>query len=261
VWPLDRLRQTRDVLRIGREAVERWSSTSEGQALVQRRPLQRAGEPEAPGLAEALAALVETQGGQALRSFDVVLESAWLPLMLVPTGQGLWSTSRLQALLRHRLGDLYGGKHDPVDGWELRLDHRVGESQAVGYGLAPSTRAAVMAACAAVNVRVGSVQPALAWGLRRLEPAVRRAPHAWWVWVEQDRAIVCRLERGRVTAMNAGAPVPRDAAHAQRLIAVEARRCGFEPPSRPAIVAGWSSSTRSGAGAPHAGAQPVEASA
>lgn len=261
MWPLDLLLRSRDVLRIGRDAVEWWSSGADDLTLEGRQLLQLPESPAAPALAEALALLFEATSGRERGSIDIVLESAWLPVMLLPADQSLWTTSRLQALLRHRLADLYDGANDPVATWGLRVDHRAGEAQALGYGLAQSIRAAVIEACAAVELRVASVQPALAWGLRQMEPAVRRASDTWWVWAEQDRAIICRLQRGRVTAINAGAPVPSDAAHARRLAEIEAYRYGLEPPSRLTIAAGWPSPVRSVAGVARVGTQPAGAAA
>jgi hypothetical protein len=249
------------VLRIGRDAVEWWSRASEGRMLLRQQPLQLPQGPDPSVLPAALAALFKAQDEPARRSIVVVLESAWSPAMLLPAGQVLWSTRRLQALLRHRLGDLYGGMHDLADNWDLRVDHRAGEAQALGHGLAPSVKAAVMQSCTAAGWRVTSVQPALAWGLQRLAPAVRRASDGWWLWVEQDRAIVCRLQRGRVTALNAGAPVPGDDAHAQRLVAIEARRCGIELPTTRAIIDRWGSATSTSTNASMAATSPAEAAA
>ena len=212
----------------------------------------------ADGLRRLFGALKTSGMPAAQRATDVVLESAWLPTMLLPAEQALWSTARLQALLRHRLNDLYADVWDPVDAWELQFDHRAGDGQAVGYGLAPSIKAAVLDACAATNVRPACVQPALAWQLRRIDPSVRRASAAWWLCVEQDRSIVCGLQRGRVAAMNAGAPPLRDEAHAQRLAAVEARRRGWPPAHEPASFAGWFAAADATASPPVA-ARPTQA--
>ena len=98
----------------------------------------------------------------------------------------------------------------------------------------------------------------LAWQLRRIDPSVRRASAAWWLCVEQDRSIVCGLQRGRVAAMNAGAPPLRDEAHAQRLAAVEARRRGWPPAHEPASFAGWFAAADATASPPVA-ARPTQA--
>ena len=243
MWPLE---SARDIVRIGRERVEWWSHGAQGLDLRRQQPLDLPAGPDADALSVALHALFEAQHGEGRRSIEVVLESAWLPAMLLPTGPTPWSTAKLHALLRHRLGQLYGGMHDPIEAWELQLDHRPGDAQAVGYGLAPLIKSAVIDAAAAAGRRLASVQPALAWGRHRLEPVIRRAADAWWVWVEQDRSLVCRLEACRISAMNVGAPVPRDGAHAQRLVEIEAHRQGTEVPQAPSLVTGWAASEQHG---------------
>jgi hypothetical protein len=133
----------------------------------------------------------------------------------------------VERLARHRLAQLHLPPGVPADDWGLRLDHRPGDVHAMGYGLAPSTRQAVLDAMTAAGRRAASLQPAWAWARQRLARRGSGLRTGWWGWVEQDRALLGRLERGRVTALNAGAPVPGDEGELARLFAVEAARCGL----------------------------------
>lgn len=225
MWLLER---RRDVLRIGRQCAEYWVSTADGLELHAR--LVLGAEPGAVGMLEAeLRGWLQALGGEASRAnrVDVVLESAWLPVMLIEVGRQAWSRGQVERLARHRIAQLHLPPGVPADDWGLRLDHRPGDAQAIVYGLAPSTRQAVLDAMTASGRRAASLQPAWAWARQRL---ARRGPGlrtGWWGWAEQDRALVGRFERGRITALNAGAPLPGDDGEQARLFAVEAARCGL----------------------------------
>ncbi|HEV8314860.1 MAG TPA: hypothetical protein VGQ23_17495, partial [Burkholderiaceae bacterium] len=181
-------------------------------------------------LSAALRALLGECLEEPARRADVVIESAWLPLMLLEVGAALLSVGKVQALLRHRLGELYG----PVDGWDLDLDYRPGDLWALGYGLAPSVKQAIAEAAADAGMKLASMQPAFQWASRRLERA-----DGWWIWREQDRSLVSRIERGHVIALNAAAPLARDEAHGAQLAAIEARRHGVVEQDVEVVAAGW----------------------
>jgi hypothetical protein len=237
VWPLER---RRGVLRLGRAQAEFWVPTAAGLVLSGRLPL--AAEPEAAAALEGelrpwLQAVAESPSRR--NSIDIVVESAWLPVMMVSMGDALWSQARIEALLRHRFTELYAQPGAPADGWQLMLDYRPGEAQALGFGLAPLVRQAVLGAVAEAGWRAASLQPALAWGRQRLRRLGRGPRSGWFTWIEQDRALVCRLERGRMTAMNAAAAVPSDEAECARLVACEAIRLGVPEAGSAMLMASW----------------------
>lgn len=237
MWLLDR---KRDVLRLGRECAQYWVRTSAGLLLCGR--LTLAAKPGADaGLEAELLAWLQGLGSEISRTrpIDVVLESAWLPVMVIEVGSGSWRRTQVASLLQHRMSELHLYPGVPLQEWHLQIDHRPGDEQALGYGLAPSIRQAVLGATAAADRRAASLQPALAWGRARLARRARSLRTGWWIWIEHDRALVCRIERSRVTAMNAGACVPGDEAQCARLIAIEAAREGIVEPSETVVMAGW----------------------
>lgn len=250
MWPLER---RCDVVRIGRERVELWQRAPQGFALRWQQALEGAGAPDAAVLGAALLRFFQTASAEAgatkaSRRLDVVLESAWVPVMAFDVGSTLWSRQRLEALLRHRFGQLYGERD--VQAWDLRLDHRAGDAQGLSYGLAPALKEAIDHALTAAGMRPASLQPALAWGWHQLRTDRKAWRSGWWLWLEQDRSLIGRVERGRLCFLNAGAPVPRDEDEALRLLQIEAVRQGVpELPVRGAL-AGWSH-------APAAVAQPA----
>lgn len=234
----------RDVLRIGRQSVELWADRArEGMRLLARQPLDLAAEPDPRVLAEALRLLLSEAGleqeqpkGRG-RALDGLLESAWLPVMLLEPGPLLWSHGQVEALFRHRITQLHGMPDSEADPWRLQLDHRPGKRHALGYGMKPELRQGVLDGAAAAGWHVDSLQPAFAWGWQRWRRE-RRAEHcAWWVWIEQDRSLICQVERGKACGLNAGAPVLRDAVQGRRLIEIEAARQGVLP--GPAMVVSW----------------------
>lgn len=219
-----RLERQRDVLLVGRLRVERWAPGPGGRLVRAKAVDLMAGPlPEPQALEPSIGTVLE--GGS--RAVDVVVESAWLPVIAVRTGQALWARSSVEALARHRLaegfGDLIGAEgRSAQSAWDIVVDHRPGDEVAVAYGLPQGVSSAIERAVTGPGVHLRSMQPALAWGWQE---AGSRA--GWWVWLEQDRAHVCHVTRGRIDAMNAGAMFPADAASCQRLLAVEGIRQGL----------------------------------
>ena len=176
----------------------------------------------------------------------MIFESAWMPIMLIETGHSLWSPKPIEALLRHRFSQLYNDRDDPVAAWHLQLDYQPGEFQGMGYGIAPSIRQAAIDAAAAAGVRLASLQPAFSWSRQRLRRqrgrvlggAARR--NVWWLWIEQDRSLVCHFDdRGRLHSLNAGAVVPKDAAQCRRMIDIEALRQGLPAEEAHVLLVDW----------------------
>lgn len=235
MWPFER---RRDVLRIGRLRVELWRHEAAGLVQLAAQPL-----PARDGLSDALGALLadpsERRGG-----LDVLLESAWLPVIHLVTGQEVWAQTAVESLLRHRLSQAYDERDDAVANWAVAVDHRPGDRFGVGYGLSPRVTSAIDTACAAAGRTVHSLQPMWQWA-RRLRP-VREG---WWIWLEQDRAIAALLEQGRVVALQPAADIPRDAAQLERLIRIEQLRAGIELAPQEITLAGWSRPFELGTGA------------
>lgn len=245
MWPLKR---QADVVRVGRDRVEYWTGSAHGLALRGKQALDCAEGPGASALAAGLGTLLQTvssvQGEPSAthavkRAIDVVFESAWLPIMLIEAGDSLWSRKTLEALLRHRLAQLYKDASHPVAAWDLQLDYRPGNVRCLGYGLAPSIKQATVDTAAAADLRLASLQPAFAWGWQRLGPQVRRS-RRWWLWLEQDRSLVCHFdERAQLDALNTGAPMAEDTAQCLRLIEIEALRQGLPAQELHGSVVDW----------------------
>jgi hypothetical protein len=218
------------VVRVGRNSVERWVRAGRGLTQQASTPVDGA-----TGLGAAVSAVLAGVRGNVV----AVLESTWLPVMLVPTGGTMWRRQALDGLLRHRFALLHDSKDDPVSAWQLLSDHRPGAPSLLGFGLSPAVRQAVLGGVQAAGLRITSLQPALAWAWLRLKGASTLRGSGWWVWLEQDRALIVRVESGVVTALNAGAALPDDLAGWRRLVDVEASRCGLVQPDGTGIAAGW----------------------
>lgn len=236
-----RFEDRRAIVVAGRDRAELWSRGPDGFRGADSRPLTFEGSSALPSLGLALKELFKTAMAQPTgRTVHVVLESAWLPAMGLELGDTLWTERKLQALLRHRLGQFHGPEQAAAD-WILQLEHRAGDALALGYGLAGDVKAAVLAAATATQAAVASIQPAFAWGMDRWLPAARRAQAQWWLWCEQDRTLVAHVQRGRVSALNPAAALVRNEAEARALVARESIRLGADSPNAPAWVCGWRS--------------------
>ena len=98
----------------------------------------------------------------------VVVESAWLPLLLADTGGGLLSAGEVQALVRHRLNACHAGPSDDLAAWDVRVDYRAGDRFSLGYGFTPHHKQAVLAAAAEAGLRLDAVTPAFLWGWKQV---------------------------------------------------------------------------------------------
>lgn len=237
MWPLDRA-PAKEYLRIGRHSVERWVGSSPALSLAGSCALPTA-ERNVGDLIASIPSLYENkpQGG-----ITVLLESAWLPLLLADVGSALWTTAQVEPLVRHRLNLLYGEQGKPMPAWELRVDYRAGERFALGYGLPVRQKQALAEAGGAMDLQWSAFLPSFAWGLQHLQPA-RRWPGrcGWWVWPEQDRLLLARIVSNRVVALNAGAAFSEDPAQIARMIDVESMRSGTVAPTGPISAATWTS--------------------
>lgn len=237
MWPLDRI-GAREYLRIGRFSAERWTGSASTLALVGCTVLPASSGLDAQTLRTAIQALYPTKPKAAV---TILLESVWLPLLLVEVGTSLWNRTQVEPLVRHRFEILHGGSDASMSGWDLRVDYRVAERYALGFGMAPRLRESLVDVGRAAGLRWAGLLPAFAWGLQHLGRARRRCGgSAWWVWPEQDRLLVARIVSNRVVALNAGAPLSEDAALITRMVDVENLRCGMNTSSDPICAATWS---------------------
>jgi hypothetical protein len=235
VWPLERRRHP-EVLLLGRKSVQRFSSPDR-QSLVH--VAEHSIEPLAAGdcaaMTDALVAMCRTR---APDQATLVVESAWMPTMLVDTGSGLLRSAELEALVRHRLGLYHADVRDPVSAWELRIEHRVGTRYALAYALSPQVKEAVLSAARSQHFEWSAITPAMAWGLERLRPAKNwSSGTGWWLWPEQDRTLIARLTSSGLVGLNPAAP--RLTGNESVVAAVESEciRLGLGPPTGPISAA------------------------
>lgn len=234
MWPLER---PKSVVRVGRDRVELWRAGPRGLSMHRQSALQYSEAPKLAALTAAISVLLADETLQAAR-LDLVVESVWLPVVLLEVGATLWSLKQADALMRHRVGHLYAERREPMSAWDMQLDYRPGDARGLGYALAPSVKAALVSAAAATGCRWASLQPAFAWSWRQ-GLAQRRWPRGWWLWAEQDRWLIALVQQGRVTQLNAGAAPALDAAEVLHRVEVEALRGGIDAPDLPVVAGGW----------------------
>lgn len=229
----------RHYVRVGRMAVEHWAPADGGLTLTASVDLSAdaIGKPEP--FASALAELLKVK---PIGRIALLLESAWLPMMLVDTGTSLLSTSQVEKLLRHQLSLVYGDDAEPVASWTVRTIHRAGDRFALGHGLSPRVQQAAADAAKQIGVVWDALLPASAWGWEQARPFRQWAtPNGWWVWQEQDRNLLVRVESKRWVGLHAGAAPGDDGALIERAIRAECARLGASDSCDPITVAQWRS--------------------
>jgi hypothetical protein len=191
-----RLAGSRQVVRIGANAVELWQVAGSSHERVAHRALEeRVSLYSAGELSEALEV---TAGSIRGRLADLVVESALAPVLLVRMG-AFWRPKHVLALLRHRLNESFSDAPEPIASWDLRAAHRAGDAVALAYGLPSEMKALIEASLKRAGRRVASIEPALHWSLRTARPWREwSGGSGMWIWREQDRSIVAMLDSGRV---------------------------------------------------------------
>lgn len=247
MWPLSR--RSGPLLRLCRDRAEFWIRQGEEFVCAAHEGIAKNA---VAAMAETLVALLtrdEVAACSTNDDIDIVIESAWLPVLPLEAGPTLWSTPQMTALMRHRLTQIYAGEGSVAGPWTLRLDYRPGDRHGLGYALAAEVGEAFAQVASTSRRRWRSLQPALHWGWGQFASQRRgatRAKHgACWIWIEQDRALVALLQKDGIAALNPGAMVPRDEAELMRLATREALRAGLEQADLAVVVAGWQVGTNS----------------
>lgn len=235
MWPFERS-GSGDVVRVGRLSVQHWAASAAGLVLKGEQRLPQ----ESPDAAALSTALTTLMAGTSAKAATALVESAWMPVMLVDTGGALASRAEVQALARHRFDAAHGSAHGDNAARDLRVDHLAGDRFARVCGLASP----VAQVLSEVALKSGSpwqrVVPACAWGWRQTTNGqFARQKNAWWLWPEQDRTLVVRVAAQQWIGLNAGADVAADGAAVERAVATESARSGVVDPTRPIVAAAW----------------------
>ena len=234
MWRFDRW-SSRDVVRVGRSTVEHWRAAGTDLLLQQRSLLPSDRTPTLEDLEAAIAALLTHAPS---RKIDLVLESAWLPVVLLDTGSRLLSNAEINALARHRFQRHHDTPSDPVAQWHLRADHRAGERWSLAYGLPDRVLTAATSAGKFRGVSWARIMPSLDWAAQR--HAARTRTGTWIVFVEEDRQLVLRLAAGRAVGLHAAMPASPSETAPLTSIAAEEARLGIAPGSDAIDILHWS---------------------
>jgi len=237
VWSPERwlqaLRRPRPTLVVGARSLDLWLDDGRALRRLARQPLEAA-VVDVAALTSSLRAIADKMPFNA--PLTAVLESVWMPLLLVETGTQPLRRSALAALVRHRLALLYD-EGSPAAQWDLRCDYAPGDSRALSYALAPHVRAALVEAGTAAGLTWRAIVPAFEW-TRQRAAALHRAPTpAWWCCGEQDRWLLARCQRGRIVALNPGTAPVEQASELAALVDAERVRVGDDDAVLPPVLA------------------------
>ncbi len=236
MWPLD-LMLSREVLRLGYRSAERWVVGADGLTLETAASF-RADRP--PGISDVSLALRSLYGRSTCRASVVVLESAWLPVMLIEVGAQLWMDSQVASLMRHRFSLLYADSGSSVSAWDVRVDYCAGERWAIGYALDPQLRRVFNEISKQMNIRLFSFVPAWTWAWKRLRPDRHWSGRTGqWAWVEQDRMLLTTFEAGRPAGLNPAMRLCSTTEEIERAADSEAMRLGHAIGTARIAAASW----------------------
>lgn len=233
MWPFDRWMNA-DVLRVCRDSVEHWADGPGGLVLRRHEPLAAA--MDASALQDAIGRLFADASHP--RRVDAVIESAWLPVMLLAPGPEHRRVSDLEALLRKRVAALHDLDDASIAQWQVQIDGLPGQARVCGYALPVALRAAVTRATAAAGVAVRSLQPAWAWARAHASQRATRAHSGWWLWQESDRTLVANLFQGRVRSLHPAIAPMNERFDLTAIIGAEAVRHGLAATSA-VVMSGW----------------------
>jgi hypothetical protein len=213
VWRPSLRRKPNAVLRLCRDRVEWWAP---GQASLEHRGASliegESGSDLVP-LEQAMRSLLEAHRAdlEGCR-LDVVIESAWLPVVAIDTRRQLMSSTELDALLKHRIEHTYRDGSASPQSWDTRLSHQPGDDLAVGFAIDVRLKRMLLAQLASCQARALSMQPAFTWGWdqsrQERREACKGAPakSVWWLWEESDRTLAALAGKGQVRVLNVAAP-------------------------------------------------------
>ena len=237
MWPFDRSNRD-DVLRVCRGGVEHWTRTSAGLTLHRRETFER--PMDVVALEDAIVRLFSGNNAPPVRpqSVHIVIESPWLPIMLLAPSAELGNVGAIERRLRECLAELYDAADDPVARWLLQVDGLPGDRHVCGYGLPTRVRECIPRALSATHVHAASLQPAWAWARTQHSQRATRRHTGWWLWQESDRTLVAGMTDGRVTSLHPGLPTMDKHFDAPAVVAVEAARIGSST-LEPIIAGGW----------------------
>ena len=236
MWPFDGSLRP-DVLRICRDAVELWTRTPSGLALDRRDALDR--PMDLGALESAIVRLYEGRSSpQGSERIDAIVESAWLPVILLAPGPQRRRFAAVESLLMERLSELYDTAEDRVAQWQLRIEGLAGDTHVCGFGLRTRLRDSLTRALGVVGVVPASLQPAWSWGLAQESQRAVAKHSGWWFWQESDRTLLAGLRRGHVVSLHPALAPMHDDFDARAVAALEAGRTGADA-SALILVGGW----------------------
>lgn len=238
MWPFEQ-RRCESYLRLGARRAEHWHRTKAG-FVLQASVAVSAAVREVPMSAAGAQALGQLLHAERIKTAHVLVESALAPVLLVQNG-GLTQAAAIEALVRHRLSLLYARQQDPVSQWQIRLEGPPGRQFVLGYGLSPLTKDLLLAQARIHGVHLKSLVPASAWGWTHAAPPKRyRTAGCWWVWPEQDRQLLLRVDQGAVVGLNAAVRVTASHAELLQEVAAQRVRLGIEAGDEPVHAVCWS---------------------
>ena len=242
MWRTDSLGPRKLVL-IGRSSIQLWVPSAGGLRCLDSYEFRPAGLWEFGALTEAAIALC---GAHSVQTAVAVVESAFMPITLAPTSGLTGWAKEISAVIAHRLNLQFGQpKASPIE-WDIRFQSKLGSSHALGYGMHPELRTSLADVSSRMGLRWQSWQPALAWGLARVQASRHwSSASGWLIWPESDRKLLLRVHEGQAVSLNPALLCEPDSTALVRAVEIECHRLGLVPGLKDVVVATWTAPPQS----------------
>lgn len=214
------------ILRLGQGCFQLWKENGPGLALINSVPTADIAHDQHSKIGEALNALLGQVPPDA--TFQVLVDSKWMPVALLDIGQRPLSQERVQLFARHRFTELYG---DQAKDWRIQFSYTPGDRYALAVACADALMAAITHALSKADVassrRITSVQSTLVWALNDHLDAAKGDEPLCLMLTEHDRTVLAFVIDKQLRGLHPCAPVIGGSASIRAMLHSSSLRCAL----------------------------------
>lgn len=219
MWP-----RKQCILRLGRHGCELWLEQSRAVLGLAKQSVPQA-EAQSPYEPLRLAIQQLAQHVPARARVQVIVDSHWLPVLLVDTGHAPLAGGHINTLAMHRFAEVRG---EAVRNWAFMSNYLAGDRKALAFGCPPQLQQVVQSTLAenAAPRAFCGLQPTLSWAMAKAPAKLGMQSNRCTVLHEQDRSLMVLSQGASLLGFHPALPAfesPQQFMHeAQRY----AWRCG-----------------------------------
>jgi len=216
LWPFTQ--RASHLLRMGQAFIQLWQADGRHWRLLDSRSAHHLDHNQYQPLVELVASLTRTLPEK--NRLQVLADSKWMPISLLPTGKHPLSGDQLSTLARHRFLQIFG---DEVNGWAIQTTYVAGDEQTMAFAC-PTSLESGLREC--LKQQLNGLAPTLSWAWNHAWRSVARRHSACLALAEHDRSIFVWLSSGQTLAMQPAGPRAQNPGQLLKAVQIEALRCG-----------------------------------